>query len=624
MSQARLAAITASLAYSGKVEVFGDLSRPLVDSLRRLGVSVRTNPETAASDSTVVSFCHTDSMDADGLMRFMDSVSSAGCLVLHGVVAGHKDRLEELAFRHGFRVHPSYFLHVGYSEAVSGYWSILEKIGVPALQTDNIETAGPPSEQAHRAMRYVHASAFVRPGDTVIDWGSGSGDGTHILRTITACEVAVGLDASLDAVAHASECFRQAGLNFQVHDGRSLSGWDDGSADVVVCYGALDGVGALHAAAVESHRVLRPSGRLIIGIPLRPSQNTSKAELVASLGDSLLIEAIHVQSTSARTLASTTIDAPEPVGDWLIVVAYRDPVSSSVDHPFKDTIYPYPDPTRNLLAFDRDYKNPWLMRSLFGMGVRVPDKEERMRLAERVASTYDIRTPDHGAALCVIGYGVLEDGTRKDREAFLARAEHYVSLEHLSPHGVRWQVSIQFLIGLLEQASGNEDKAISAYRAVVNQDWKSFSPTLGTKAAEAALRIGMLSYCRGDLVAARRAWTDGLEVARSVFSSGFDELVGDIGCPLPDAFPEAISALEIARKCADCLRSTSKWSRLSAYSAWKSMIDERTQDRLKAMGLASTTASALVDASKWRRLERAVRSIPFLSPVLRLLQRRRA
>ncbi|WP_327211180.1 hypothetical protein [Rhizobium leguminosarum] len=39
-------------------------------------------------------------------------------------------------------------------------------------------------------------------------------------------------------------------------------------------------------------------------------------------------------------------------------------------------------------------------------------------------------------------------------------------------------------------------------------------------------------------------------------NSSFAEVVGDIECPLPDALPETIQALSLARKCADRLRAT--------------------------------------------------------------------
>ena len=44
------------------------------------------------------------------------------------------------------------------------------------------------------------------------------------------------------------------------------------------------------------------------------------------------------------------------------MVGMKDPVTNSL--PYRESVYGYASPPNNLLQFERDYNNPWLVRSL--------------------------------------------------------------------------------------------------------------------------------------------------------------------------------------------------------------------------------------------------------------------
>ena len=636
MSSSRLTSIATAMAYTGAVHIYGDLPVSDRDFIAKYASIDASGLRVVAEGSTAISYLATDGMDAKEKAIFFESLISAEIVVIHGIDPADKHFFENLAFARGFRIHPAYFAHVGYDEAFdAGYWCILQKLRPEAatsysnewllenrsLHMDMTRESGLRSD-AHM-IRYVYASGYIRPGDVVLDCASGLGYGSNIMRTLSDCSAVVGRDISERAVRYACDNFVQSGLAFEVGDAQSLSNWEDNSVDTFISFETLEHVPEPEKVIAEAARVMRPGGRFIASVPYDWSDESSedlnpfdlhvysKKKLVELIRSRFRIECLHVQNvgggyknpTARKAIFEVSADAPEEDGEWLLVVAYKDVVEGAGDSGFIDTIYPYPNPTRNLLSFKRDYDNPWLMRTLFGMGVRITNRDERLKLSERILASSHPATADHGAALCVLGYCLSEKSPDDaSLSEYIARANSYVTSDYASLHSLRWQVSIQFLIGTLEQNRGNDRLAEDAYLSVLASNWQDFSPTLATKAAESALRIGLIRRKKGDVSGAREVWKKGLSVAFDVLRSDIEELVGDVECPLPDAFPESISALDIARKCGDCLRMTSRWNSRSTYATWKSIIDDRGLDRLRNAVVTQQMREATRDASRWRRL----------------------
>lgn len=123
-------------------------------------------------------------------------------------------------------------------------------------------------ERATRSFAGVgnpHAIAPLRPGETVLDIGSGTG--TDLLlaaRRVGPGGRAIGIDPNEEMIGACRAAARQAGLhNVEVRKGdlHALPA-EDGSADVVLSNGVLNLAYDKRRAFGEVFRVLRPGGRL--------------------------------------------------------------------------------------------------------------------------------------------------------------------------------------------------------------------------------------------------------------------------------------------------------------------------------------------------------------------------
>lgn len=613
----RLQSIVSSVARQGAVTVFGHVPEQTLDALRKYGIRIAPASETIGS--TVLAFSYVDT-SGDGVSAFFDRIDGAANVVVFGRLAADKDILEAAAFAKGYRYHPAYFGHVEYDDRFDdGYWSVLEKV---PNTVDTIlggdATREPGVASYARMARYAFIGRFIRPGDRVLDSRSGTGYGANIIRTLSECAAVVGRSAGQLETAYACANFRQSGLKFESGDPLNIADHPAEVFDAVVSFAASEHVGDVEKMVAEAARLLRPGGRLILGVDLG---TRTALELVADVRQTLEIEGLWVQNSASRTISKAPADGRSLDGDSLLIVAYRSPVADATG--FRDTIYSYPDPTKNFLSFARDYKNPLLMRTLFGIGVRVSSAEGRDHIARTTLSESPPSSADRGAALCVIGYRLLEVGNTSDIRAFVEEALAFGKGDALSPHAFRWSVSLTFLAGVMEQRLGNHERAIACFDRVMGSDWLGFSPTLGTKAAEAAYRAGLIKLGENDLRAARGYWSKGMDVAKRIMSVDWAEIVGDEECPLPDSMRESIMALEIARKCGDCLRLTSEHEYRSDYAAWRAMIDDPSMAASRNLAVMQAAKSAGSDAAKWRKLRSRLKSNQVVSKLIGALGRLR-
>lgn len=136
-------------------------------------------------------------------------------------------------------------------------------VGYPADLLDRIPAG---AVESFAGVGYPFAAGVIRPGDTVLDIGSGSGTDLLIARLLTGpAGRAIGLDVTPAMRRKLKRNAATAGVDVEVLAGDAESiPLPDASVDVVTSNGVLNLVPDKAAAMAEIGRVLRPGGRVQI------------------------------------------------------------------------------------------------------------------------------------------------------------------------------------------------------------------------------------------------------------------------------------------------------------------------------------------------------------------------
>lgn len=489
---------------------------------------------------------------------------------------------EAKCFQAGFRKHAAYHRINTYESLNNEQWQIaipLEKISASAvarypldslkeerdLHTDMLRESGSRSD-AHVA-RYHWASRFVRPGDAVLDAACGLGYGSHVVRSLTKCSDVTGIDASAYGIDYAFANFsNENSIRFKQGDLPDCLGHlADNSIDSVICFETLEHVASPAGLLAEFHRILTPGGRLIASVPHDWSDETGKdpnpfhlhvydrSKFIAQLTQFFEIEHLVAQTADriktpgaackweARPRSFVDLDPVDEVSpveaEWLLAVTCKSPLHGA-DIPYVEKVFSDVEQAArgNVLAFARDYENPWLVRSLVSIGLRTENCLLRERWALEVIGRAPVTSADYGAALCVLAYLVLSGRTAPLQTDLTEAIDRYISIESpINPNVFRWQVSLCHVRGLLDLAQGSRDSAKQYFRRVIAFPAASYGPTLLTKPAESAYLLGLLYAADGDL-----------ETARSIWQTSFDELQDGLRQRLASPSPALPAGFELS------------------------------------------------------------------------------
>lgn len=140
-----------------------------------------------------------------------------------------------------------------------------ERLGYDAAELAQLPSA---ATSSFAGIANPHAIDAIRPGETVVDIGSGAGmDLLLAARRTGRTGRAIGVDMTDAMIEKARAAAALAGLsNVEVRKGDALAlPLEDQSVDVVISNGVLNLVPDKLAAFGEIARVLKPGGRLLLG-----------------------------------------------------------------------------------------------------------------------------------------------------------------------------------------------------------------------------------------------------------------------------------------------------------------------------------------------------------------------
>ena len=425
---------------------------------------------------------------------------------------------------------------------------------------------------AHVA-RYMLARQFVRPGDRVLDAACGLGYGAAILADGTLADSVTGLDIDATAIAYARDHFARtrARLSFAVCDAARLDHLPDASFDVVVSFETIEHVADPDGFVAACRRLLTPAGRLVCSVPNTWVDETGRdpnphhlhvfdrGGIERLCGKHFLIERVYGQTAGGGMKLPNALralwaadDDPRDAEWWL--VAGMVPPAAATTAPFRTGLSEDPESDfANVLAFARDYRNPWLAKALVTIGLRPESAAVLERIADDTlvveADASGHPTADAGAALCVKAYRAIEADLPLDHE-LEAQIERYCSVWSAVAHVRRWQVSLRYAEAACWLRQARWERAIPALEACASADAMAFSPHLATKTVGAAFLRGWLAAQCGDVDGARRWWTTGISQAEQALGQPWDDLLVSRRSPALFGLREATLIVDLASRCA--------------------------------------------------------------------------
>jgi glycosyltransferase involved in cell wall biosynthesis/ubiquinone/menaquinone biosynthesis C-methylase UbiE len=446
-------------------------------------------------------------------------------------------------------------------------------------------TREPGSRSDAHIIRYMLASRFIRPGDRILDAACGLGYGSHILLKCSDASSVLGIDGSEYAAKYAQLNFAQSNPGLTFKEGwlpEAIVDIPDNSIDLITSFETLEHVKDPKGLLAEFHRVLTPTGRIVLSVPNDWSDETGEdpnpfhfhvytwAKILEETKEHFLVEAAYAQTADqfkrnkqwavgTRQLFRTSVDTlvnDDPECEWCLLVGMKTPLDGA-SVPYTETTYDlYPDNQDwHVTRFD-DYQNPWLVKGLVTIGHRIDNPDLLQSISYQVALDSPDNTPDQGAGLCVLGYQLYGDeaASFEDIESFDAQCQSYLDAEQTSPQQLRWQVSLCYLLAQIWQKWGRSEKAIAYYQRCVAFDCTRYSPTLITKQVNAYLNLGLIESGQQHLEQAKAYWRQGVTAAEQALKLDWKTAYGSLENPTDFGLHELGAIVECAASCAYALK----------------------------------------------------------------------
>lgn len=513
---------------------------------------------------------------------------------------------EKLAIQAGFRRHPREMLVTPYDQLENesmGTLTFFERIPDAALERfsmqwllenrdlhmDMLREAGRRSDG--HVSRYFLATSKIDAGDTVLDAACGLGYGTAVMAACSPGARFIGVDLDPESIAYANANFASTNpaISYQPCDITNLSFIPDHSIDVVVTFETIEHIPDYNIFLAEIKRVLKPDGRVIGSVPNLWCDETGKdpnpyhfhvfdwEKLKNAVSQYFIVDGRWVQIAGGgykvhhgkRQMYPLPLAYSHPIeSEWWIFSAHADPRHAAAT--------PYTNPFSKQagaaipahVAFEKYYDNPWLYRTLVQQGVRIMDDDTLGQLCIDVANTARPGSADHGAALCVLAYRLLESGY-SSQDSFMKIAgainKFDEAYDRNNPHAQRWAISLHFVAARLLLAIGNRDDAYTTFLTCAAMDPLRFCPLLATKTVSSRMYAGLILVGNGKTAEAREQFQLGVTEAHRVMQGDWKNIIGDFEQPLLFALPEAADVLTLASQCAQAVNALDKHSSVPGY-----------------------------------------------------------
>lgn len=503
-------------------------------------------------------------------------------------------------FQAGARKHPAYYRVNDYQALQTEQGTVaipLEKLPARAASEYPLSalkeerdlhmdmTREPGSRSDAHIIRYMLASRFIRPGDRILDAACGLGYGSHILLKCSDATSVLGIDGSEYAAKYAQLNFAQINPGLTFKEGwlpEALVDIPDNSIDLITSFETLEHVTDPKGLLAEFHRVLTPTGRIVLSVPNDWSDETGEDpnpfhfhvytwdKILQETQEHFLVEAAFAQTADqfkrnnqwavgTRQLFRTSVDTlvkDNPECEWCLLVAMKTPLDGA-SVPYQETTYDqYPDNQNWHVTRFEDYQNPWLVKGLVTIGHRIDNLELLQDICEQVMQDAPSGSPDLGAGLCVRGYQIHGDdaASLEDVTSIDAKCSAYLNAEPTSPQQLRWQVSLCYLMAQLWQKWGQFSKATAYYKKCVAFDCSRYSPTLITKQLNAYLNLGLIESGQQDITVAKAYWSEGVKAAERALNLDWNTAYGSIENPTDFGLSELGAIVECAASCAYALK----------------------------------------------------------------------
>lgn len=502
---------------------------------------------------------------------------------------------EKLAISSGFRRHPREMLVIPYQlleNERTGQLTFFERVPETALQQfsydwlltnrdlhmDMLREAGRRSD-AH-VSRYVHAACRIRPGDVVLDAACGLGYGTAVLAACSPGSQFIGVDIDPDSVQYANANYAAVNpaISYQACDVTNMQFLPDHSVDTVISFETIEHVPDYDIFLAEVKRVLKPDGRFVGSVPNLWCDETGKdpnpfhyhvfdwKKLKAAVGKYFIVDERTAQTAgggfrlrdSARAMQSIPMEFTGEVDpEWWLVSACGNPVDADIPYtnPFNRNTQQTP-PVH--VDFAQYYDNPWLYRVMVQLGERIIDKNVLTSFCGKVARDAKAGSADQGAALCVIGYQLLESGNAalQDVSILIDLINQFdAAYDKNNLHAYRWAISLHYIGARLLLAVGKHNEALAAFISCASMDPMLFCPLLATKTISACMYAGLIYANLRNYPEARKQFLQGIQVSYRVMQGDWKNIVGDFENPLAFGLQEASEVLEVGSLCAQALQA---------------------------------------------------------------------